>query len=188
MVTFIAVCYNEVDCVLGFISSMKLQTDPRWKLIIYNNGPNKEIFDLVDRHNDDRITYVESKVNTGYWGCYNRIDALNNMVTTDYVIQTSIQDYYLPIAVKSILEQSGNVDLIYYNCLHNHLGFSVLDTELRVSKIDWGCFAIKTRIAKKVGINHPQQDTADGLFIEECLQSRAVLSTKKIDKILTVHN
>jgi hypothetical protein len=188
MVTFVAVCYNEIDAVNGFISSMKCQTDSRGRLIIYNNGKNEEISRIVSNYSDDRILYVESEVNTGFWGCYNRIDALNNLVNTDYIIQTSIQDYYIPVAVEEVLNSVKGVDLVYYNCLHNHLGFNVLNTELGVSKIDWGCFAIRTDIAKKVGINNPEHDTADGIFIEQCLKSGLLLTYKKIHKILTVHN
>lgn len=187
MITFIAACYNEVDSVFGFISSMRCQTNPNWKLVIYQNGKNTDIENIVKSFNDSRILYIESENNTGFWGCYNRIHALNEIVDTEYVIQTSIQDYYIPIAVQEILNYAG-CDLIYYNCIHNHISHNILETELQISKIDWGCFAIKTNIAKKVGIRFPKEFAADGLFIQDCMSSNIVNNTFKINKVLTVHN
>ena len=78
-------------------------------------------------------------------------------------------------------------DLIYYNSLHNHFDYDILDTELRIGKIDWGNFCIKTDIAKKIGINYPQSNICDGIFIEECLRYPG-LKINKINKILTIHN
>jgi hypothetical protein len=187
MITFVAVCYNEVDSVYGFISSMRCQTNPNWKLIIYQNGKNSNISHIVKLFEDSRIKYIESDINTGYWGCYNRIHALNELVDTEYIIQTSIQDYYIPTTVDEILKHK-DIDIIYFNCIHNHISFDVLNTELELGKIDWGCFAIKTQIAKSVGINYPMETTADGLFIQDCLKSGLINTTRKINKILTIHN
>ena len=186
-ITFIAPAYQEKRSNRPLIESLLNQCNVNWRLCVYHNGPNQEMKDWANSYNDPRVLYVESESNTGSWGCYNRINALNNIVDTEYVIQTSIQDYYTPITVQSIMNCYGN-DLIYFNCLHNHYNFDILSSELKDCRIDWGSFCIKTNLAKKIGINYPEKGNADGLFIEECLKSSILNTIYKIDKILTVHN
>ena len=107
MITFIAPTYNEIIEPYLFISSMKLQKNDNWRAIIYSNGTNPNCRKIVEDFNDPRIIYKESPENTGFWGCYNRIDALYNIVDTEYVCQTSIQDYFTPNAVDEILSHRG---------------------------------------------------------------------------------
>lgn len=185
MITFISTTHNEKIEPYLFISSLLLQTDDNWKAIIYSNGVNPNCEAIVKQFNDPRIIYKESQTNTGFWGCYNRIDALMNLVDTDLVCQTSIQDYFTPNAVSEILKNK-NFDFIYWNSLHNHFNWNILSAEPIKDKIDWGNFAIKTKIAKAVGINQPEYSGGDYIFVRDSLPH---IETKiKINKILTVHN
>jgi len=185
MITFIAPTYNEIVEPYLFISSLLLQKNNNWKAIIYSNGINPNCKNIVEHFNDSRIIYKESPENTGFWGCYNRIDALKNIVDTEYVCQTSIQDYFTPNAVGDILSKNGN-DFIYWNSIHNHFDWQILNAEMKLNKIDWGNFTVKTNIAKLVGINQPEYSGADGAFVEDILPH--LKSIVKIDKILTIHN
>jgi len=205
MVTFIAPSFEEEFDPYVFIGSMLCQRNPDWKAIIYNNGPNpwlKEFAEdvvspkvryhpwlksVVESFNDERLIYKESPANNGAWGCFNRIDALNNMVDTEYVVQTSVQDYWLPNAVDMILMHRG-ADFIYWNSIHHHLEFNVLQSLPAVHHIDWGNFAIKTSIARKVGIRHPEEFTADGFFVRDCIAEGLIIKPVKIEKVLTIHN
>lgn len=187
MVTFVATALDEKYESYQFISSLILQSDSRWKCIIYCDEPNDYIRKCVEFFNDDRITIIENKVRTGNWGHLNRKVALEKLVNTKFIIQTSIQDYYTPNTVFEILSVPDEYDFIYYNSLHNHYQHAVLYTVPIVDKIDWGCFAIKTDIAKQVGINHVNSDRCDGLFVQDCFKIPN-LSSYKINKILTVHN
>lgn len=184
MVTFVATAFEEKYESMALIGSLLAQKDLRWKLIIYGNKHSEEIYNICQLINDSRITYKVAETNTGFWGCYNRRDAVYNMVDTEYVVQTSIQDYYLPNTVLEIL--SANEDLIYWNTLHNHFDWELLNTKLKINHIDWGCFAIKTELAKKVEIRIPNQAHADGQFVEDSLLAKPTL--RKIEKTLTIHN
>jgi hypothetical protein len=186
MITFIATSHKEKNEAHMFISSLLLQTNPNWKCIIYNDGQNDFIRNVVNKYNDSRISYYESENVTGFWGHHNRKKALD-LVNTDFLIQTSIQDYYIPTAVDDILSQTNNNDLILFNCLHNHFKYSVLYCEPMVGKVDWGSHAIRTSIAKEVGIRFPESSTSDGIFVVDCM-SHIGLRYCKIEKILTVHN
>ena len=184
LITFVATSHKETIEAHQFISSLLLQTNPRWKCIIYNDGENNYIKNLVENFNDKRIKYIETKTPKKFWGHYNRIDALN-YVETEYVIQTSIQDYYTPNTVEQILKHRGT-DFIYFDCLHNHFFYEILKTKPIICRIDWGCFALKTELEKNIGINHPENQYCDGLFVEECF--RRGISNVKIDLVMTIHN
>ncbi len=188
MVTFIAPAYNETVETYIFIGSLLSQKNPDWKAIIYHNGPNKWLKYFVQSFADNRLIYKESESNTGAWGTYNRIDALENHVDTDYVVQSSVQDYWLPNAVSSIIDHKGN-DFIYWNSINHLAGYeNMLDCIPVIDHIDWGNFAIKTNIARMVGINKPLEFTADGLFVTDCMNSGLIKSQVKLNRILTIHN
>lgn len=183
-VTFIAPAYQEVHDIYMFLGSLLCQTNPNWEVMVYCNGPNEAIRDAIRALNDPRVSYYQSDENTGYWGCYNRIDALGK-VTTPWVVQTSVQDYWLPCAVNDILS-AQDADLIYWDSLHHYFAYERLFSQLQPGSIDWGNFAISTDLARRVGINHPQEFMADGLFIKDAMETSPRVS--KISKILTIHN
>jgi hypothetical protein len=186
MITFVATAHNETTEAYLFISSLLLQTNPNWKCKIYCDKNNEYIKNVVNHFNDCRIEYFENEVNTGFWGHYNRIKSLNE-ISTEYFIQTSIQDYYLPITISEIYKYIDNQDILLFNCLHNHFKYDTLITNPIRCQVDWGTCVVKTEIAKKVGINHPESKICDGLFIEEFCKFPNI-KLLKINKTLTIHN
>ena len=54
--------------------------------------------------------------------------------------------------------------------------------------MDWSNFALKTHIAKKVGINYFTSYIADGLFIEDVIKSGLVKKKVKLNRILNIKN
>jgi hypothetical protein len=188
MVTFVAPAFNEQFETYIFIGSMLCQKDPNWKAIIYHNGPNKWLKYFVNSFGDPRLVYRESETNTEAWGTFNRIDAINNLVDTELIVQTSVQDYWLPNAVGDILEHIGQ-DFIYWNSINHLVGYAnILNSRPEIDHIDWGNFAIKTDIARQVGIQKPTEFTADGIFVTDCVSSGLLNSIVKVEKILTIHN
>lgn len=187
MITFVATAYEENYDAFQFASCLLLQSNKDWKAVIYCDKYNKQIEDSVNYFADNRFKIVTNLEPKKFWGHYNRIDALYNHVDTEYVIQTSIQDYYTPNTVEEILKLRS-YDFVYFNCIHNHIKHDILNTELIRNKIDWGNFACKTEIAKIVGINNPQSSICDGLFVEELVKYISKEKIFKINKILTVHN
>ena len=77
--------------------------------------------------------------------------------------------------------------MVIFNCIHNHFDYDILNSTPERRRIDWGSFVIKTDIAKKVGINYPESSICDGIFVEECFKYSNI-KTKKINKVLTIHN
>jgi hypothetical protein len=187
MITFVATAYKETIEAYQFISSLILQTDNRWKCIIYCDGKNEFIESAVKFFNDERISIFHTNEPKGFWGHYNRKYALENLVDTEFVTQTSIQDYYTPNAVSEMLKLTNEYDFIMFNSIHNHLSYEILNVEPRKARIDWGMFTIRTSLAKQNNINNVENSLCDGIFVEECFKNHKLKSTK-IHKILTIHN
>jgi hypothetical protein len=186
MITFIATAYQETYEIYLFVSSLLLQTENNWKCIIYCDGHNKFINEFMSTIKDDRFSYYESQSPMGFWGHYSRIKALE-LVDTEFILQTSIQDYYIPTTVSELNQYIKNSDLILFNCLHNHMNYNILDSQPMVNRVDWGCHVIRTSIAKSVGILNPESSVCDGQFVTDCLKYPNII-VNKINKILTVHN
>ena len=189
-ITFIAPSFNEESFNRPLVDSLICQTNPNWKVIIYNNGQNSNLKEWAKNYNDSRIIYLESENNTGYWGTYNRIDALQNSVDTKYVIQTSVQDYFLSWAVELILNRlkETNADICMWDSINHLAGYEPLIVSLKQNYIDWGNFCLKTSIAKKLSISKPEEYCADWLTLEKGLQLNLFKVKTKIANILTIHN
>jgi len=184
-ITFIVISYLEYWEAYMFIGAMMCQKNPNWKVIIWHDAPNPKLKEVIESFKDERIKYIETE-NRGSWGCWNRIDALK-LVDTEFVIQTTIQEYYLPNAVDEILKYSS-ADIIYWNTIHHTFSYNILNSDLQRNRVDWSNFALKTEIAQKVGINNPTSYTADGEFIEDCVSSGLLKMRVKNPKILSIKN
>lgn len=198
--TIVATAHNEDIHNRIFVESMLNQTTKGYKSIVWHNGSNVFMETWIQDMNDGRyeegvsgyIQYKNSQKDTGNWGTANRQQAITEC-DTEYIIQTSIQDYWLPQAMQYILNaiERYNPDLIIWDSINHLVGpCKVLESKLEWARIDWGNFAIKTEIAKKVGINHGDQYCADWLFIQDVINSGLVDEKKilKIPYILTIHN
>lgn len=186
IVTFVVITYKEQWEPYMFIGMLKCMKNPNWKAIIWHDGPNATMKAIVEAFGDERIQYMENEENKGSWGCYNRIAALD-MVDTEFVVQTTIQEYYLPVFVDYI-EQNKNNDLIYWPCIHHSFDYNIINAEPVRGRMDWSNFALKAHIARKVGINHPGAYMADGLFIEDVMKSNLVKKKIRIERILNIKN
>jgi len=185
IVTFVATAHMEDRWHRSFIQSMKVQTDQSFWAEVIHNGPMDDTW-----YTDGNIEVWDSEVNTGNWGTANRQTAIDEC-TTEYIIQTSVQDYWLPQAVEYINKvlKEQQPDILIFNSINHLVGpCMVLDAALEWSKVDWGNFAIRTDIAKKVGINYPSQYCADWLFIKDCIDSGLLKTVLKLDRVLTIHN
>ncbi len=186
IVTFVLPAFNENNCPFVSLGSLLCQTNPNWRAIVFHNGTNDIMRGIVDGFNDGRISYVESPENNGT-DTINRQHAFDHLITSEWTVSASIQDYFLPNLVESIMAISDKADFIYWNSM-NHLFHDnvILNAHPEPCKIDWGNMAVRTELAKRVGISHHRHHQADGNFALDVMATnpRAV----KIDKMLTVHN
>lgn len=187
MISFIVTAYKEKTEANIFINSLLLQDNPNWECIVYCDEHNDYIKNLLETIGDSRFRYYENEIAKGYWGHENRKYALENLVQGDFVIQTSIQDYYIPTTISIIEPLTNNYDFIFFDCIHNGFGYEILRTQPQICKIDWGSFVVRTQLAKKVGIENINSRITDGIFVERLFRIPK-LKYYKINKILTIHN
>lgn len=187
IVTFIAISWKEEWDPYMFIGMLKcLKTDNAdWKAIIWHDDENPRLRQIVESFADDRITYMETP-NRGSWGAYNRIDALK-MVDTEFVVNCTVQEYYTPNFL-DVLVENKNYDFIYWPCVHHSFNYEIINAEPVKGRIDWSNFAIRSVIARRVGIKYPDAYMADGVFVEDCMASGLVKRKIKVNKILNIKN
>lgn len=188
LVTFVATAHQESSYNRPFANSLLAQTDNEWKAVEWHNGSSNGKSQVILT---EQVIYKCSTEDTGMYGCVNRQTAIEEC-DTEYIIQTSVQDYWLPQAVQFINEalQKHKPDILIWNSI-NHLvdPCQVLDAQLAWSKLDWGNFTIRTDIAKQIRIQG-EQYCADWLFVKEALDRKLVDPKKvlKLNAVLTIHN
>lgn len=191
LITFVACAHNEPEHDRAFIHSIICQTNQDFKALVFHNGHNLDMLSdmMVSCEGRENIWYKQSDSDTGNWGTVNRQTAIQEC-DTDYIIQTSVQDYWLPQAVDFILRGlESKPDILVWNSINHLVGpCQVLDAALEWSKLDWGNFCLKTSIAKDVGINHGTTYCADWNFINDCINKGLIKTAKKTPYILTIHN
>lgn len=190
LITLVAPACGELKHNCPFVESMLAQRDPNWKAIIFHNGPNPEMKEWVESYKDNRLVYEESELNTGMWGTQNRQTALTYMVDTPYVIQTSVQDYWLQNAMAELnnVIAASQPDMITWQAINHLFRYGILTGEVAFGHCDWGQFCTKTEYAKKVGIQKMDQFTSDWHTIQGLVQSGLIKNAQKLDRILTIHN
>lgn len=185
-----ATAFQEPYYKQAFISSMLSQTVQRgWSATVFHNGPNPELRESMKTISNP--TYRESETNTGQWGTVNRQTMIDEC-TTDYILQTSVQDYWLPQAMEYILQGlEREPDILIFNSI-NHLvaPCQVLDSSLAWSKCDWGNVVLKSSIAKAVKIRTGDVYCGDWAYFSDILGTGLVDVKKvlKLNAILTIHN
>lgn len=188
--TIVATAHNEPSYNRMFIDSMLNQTDQNFKAIVFHNGQNNELCDYIHGLKRDNILYQESETDTGLWGTVNRQTAIDEC-DTEYIIQTSIQDVWLPQSIHYINKtiDRTSVDIIYWDTINHIVGeCKVLDGQLAWAHCDWGQFAIRTSIAKAVGVQRGAVYCGDWAFVEDCLNSGLIKTKCKLPLILNIHN
>lgn len=187
-ICFVAPAFNEKRHQCPIVESLLNQTDNRWKLLVYHNGPcTSDMQEWISSYNDPRIQYTESLMNTGQWGTANRADAIARLVNTPYIVNTSVQDYYIQIAVAEIMKCiSAGMEFIHWQAINHLFNYSILSGEIAFGHLDWGQVCVKTELLKKVGIVKPQEFCSDWFTFQTVLP--LCKKKQKINQVLTVHN
>jgi|ERR1035437_8467032 hypothetical protein len=188
MITFIAVAHLEPMQACPLVESLLNQTCENWKLLVYHNGPNKSMQQWIESYGDKRIMYRESPVDTGKWGTANRDHAIRELVDTEFLINTSIQDYYLPCAVQEITQELSTADLVHWQGINHLFNYNIVNGEIAFAQIDWGQWCIRTSMIRHIGVVMGEQFSSDWLTLQEVIKRNRGIKTKKVNQVLTIHN
>tara|TARA_R110000803_G_scaffold44486_3_gene94133 strand:- start:1051 stop:1671 length:621 start_codon:yes stop_codon:yes gene_type:complete len=203
-VQFFATYYQQKERVNTLINSLLMQTADNWELVICSNADDS--INEVEI-TDPRITVKLTEENTGTWGALNRRDYIQNELEDGVLlINTSVEDYYIPKLVEFINEHQDR-DFIYWDFSHHHFGYNTNHaiSQPRINKMDWGNFAVTSEIAKTITmpdfqVPDPEDNTkmvvanywkdfkGDGYFVEHVFGQHPDIKSIRIPKILFVKN
>lgn len=194
--TIIATAYGEPEHNRVFVDSMLNQTYKDFRIVIIHNGENStfrewcngDAYQYGKIGSNKNFLYRESSLNTGNWGIENRIAALNGC-DTEYILQTSIQDYYIPIFIEEVTKaMESKPDIITFPALNHIFGYATVPGILAHSRIDWGQFILRTEVAKQGTIMTGPIPCADWYYLEDIMKKGLLKNHIHIPKILTIHN
>lgn len=191
----ISVTYGHGFKLKCFIDSIRSQKSPNWCLHIIHDGHGEVFNNLKDdlsNHgylNDSRIVLSATDTRSDAYGHPLREYGLNNRISTaPYITITNCDNYYVPIWVSQIDNVSKHdKDFIYWDCVHDHRDYSLLEAKPERKFIDMGSVAIKSDIATRAGFAF-RGFAADWFYFKECLKHTQPSKIHKIKKILFVHN
>ena len=172
------------------LSSLVAQTNPNWKAHIVIDGITNKYFKVKEFfQSDERIRFSHLETNSKDWGHTPRQYGLDQ-ATEEWVVMTGDDNYYVPIFVEDMLKAvNKSTHFIYCNMVHNWVNndYIPLDSEPKVYKIDIGNFMVRTELGKQIKLQKHLNE-ADGIYVEEYLNTFKGMKPKKINKLLYVHN
>ena len=182
-----------------FLNSLLLQTDPRWKCDIWNDGPDKIAEKICMEYVNEYPNYFTFRCTPerlNNWGHGMRIMGLAETETKYWATQNAdnyLAPTYVEYALKALEKQ--NADLVIFPCVHNYENvngqgtppYSVLKVAPKKNRCDAGSMIVKTELAQKVGWNHTVE-IADGFFIDEIMASQPRPKVVTLPNVLMVHN
>ena len=180
--------YNEIRCIIYSFLCQKLSN---WEMIIGHDGPDLLFAEMASEFGQYKnIRWFSTDERKNVWG-YNVRNKALEMVTSEWVVNTNDDNYYVPIFTQELANGANDVELIYYDCIHNHeipfssngSSYGMLTPKLQQDHIDLGQYAIKTSLLKQYRFNE-DNPAADGELISKVKERKS----KYINKCLFVHN
>ena len=184
LLQIIAVTYDQNHELKCFIESILAQTEENWRLLVIHDGPSVEFGKIMEPYlKDPRIDCMLTSKRYNDWGHSLRKLGIEKLGDSEYTLTTNCDNYYAPVFVHEMC--CRNADLVYCDLIHNHRGYTFMDSKLERRHIDCGNVVVRTGLVKKVGWNHFDY-AADWHFIADCLEAGA--SVEKVKACLFVHN
>lgn len=197
--TIIAVSYRQPTALLTFLGSMECQTLRNFTVHVLHDGKHDETQKALERftqHSDLNIVYTFSQIRHNDWGHSLRSQALKE-VDSEFVLITNADNYYAPRLTEYAFDviDNNDLDLLHFNMVHSHdrpggrmaRSYQPFVTKPFNQHIDIGAFIVRSEIAKEVSFRHRGFD-ADGLFLEDLLDSGLIKRIGHMNKIMLVHN
>ena len=188
-VDFIIPTYQRYDQIKSILYSLVSQYDPDWSAqVIIDDIANDILVDIINNFKDSRISYTFTGTRHNDWGHTPR-DIGKQQSRSQYIIMTGDDNYYVPTLVQKIkyaASMNNNPAILYWDMVHSHTDYSLLDCKLCIGSIDMGAFATRSDIAKKIQLG--KEYAADGVFITKIVEQYTTESFIKIPGILFVHN
>ena len=191
-IQFIIPTYKRTEHLFTIVSSILSQTNPNWTIhIVGDNIPQPNLDRLksfLNLINDDRIKFTNLPERYNDWGHTPRNYGLEQS-TSEWVIMTGEDNYYVPEFVNEMLQVSEGQDFIYCDMVHNwsNKEYVGINTAVEFGRIDIGCFMVRTDKGNKIKIN-TKEEWGDWYYVKEFMEMYPHAKITKLNKILYVHN
>ncbi len=157
----------------------RLQTDQRYHLFFLHDGPVEGREDKVSVEDIDygaNTTFTIYPERRKFWGAYARKEWLESLDPEEYpfVYFCCADDQIVPIMVERVLQEFTRFPelvSVMFQTPHHHYTYGLIPLGVGpyVNRADWASGVLRTSLAKKAGINFPEDYAADGLFWQDCL-------------------
>jgi len=197
--TIVCTAYKRPMSIQCLIYSLMDQSNMDFVLRIYHDGPDSAMEELLSNYADqypDHIQVNFSERRHNDVGHSLREVGIRE-AETDFILITNDDNYYVPIAVETILHtfEKEDSDMVLFDMVHSHerpggrrqTSYNYFKTKPSMNNVDIGAFAVKTELAKKVGWRDKGY-AGDGTFCEDLVSSKKKFKISKVNKILFVHN
>lgn len=201
LVDIFAVAYQRYGELAVFVQSILNQTSLEWRLTVMHDGPSREFEEILGRFKARRpgsIFFETTLERANDYGHSLRAKGINN-ATGRYILLTNADNYFVPKAIKYIVEATGcgDPDVVMFDMVHSHFypggrelpDYSYFKTEYSRRNIDISAAVVRTSLAKAAGFRDRTHD-GDATYFEDVARvaSPAALSIVKINRVLFVHN
>lgn len=158
----------------------ELQTDPRWNLFYLSDGEWewRDRAAPCDIDFGPQVKFIEYPERRKAWGAFCRKDWLNSLDTEKYpyVWMMCADDAVCPKAVEMILKEfEADPELmgVGFGASHHHYSYQNLPLGVypSVNHADWINIVWRSELAKKVGVNSPEEYACDGIYHSEIFSS-----------------
>ena len=190
-IEFIIPSYNRPHHLMCCVSSIMAQTVPNWKIHIIGDGSDEGIFDKVLQYcnGDDRVKFTNLPMRYNDWGFTPRNIGVEQ-ATEEWVVTTGEDNYYVCSFVEEFLSVvNEDTKFVYSDMIHNNFLYRYFDCQPVLTKIDVGCFMVKTELGKQMKYRTDDYG-ADGMYVEEYINKfcQEFNNVRKISQALYVHN
>lgn len=190
-VTFIAPIWNYYPVLL---ESLRQQTDPRWRLLLYHDGPWPDgLRQRIADNSDTRVRFQATDLRFNDFGHSLRELGLNELAKGfpgEWVVITNGDNYYVPRFVERVIEAieaNPDADVIHSDMIHNYWGWQPVRTVVVKGSIDCGAAVVRRDVAIETG--WPWREHAgDWEYLAAIARVRGLARFAKLPGCLFVHN
>jgi hypothetical protein len=185
---FIIPTFDRVEPLYSMLASLIAQTKNNWKATIIIDGNNNDIVkNIVNKFDSPNIHYTTLDKRYNDWGHTPR-NVGKNLSTSDYIILTGDDNYYVPTFIDELNEIiiNGHVGMIYWDMIHNGYEYNFFKTTINDGRIDMGSFVTRRDLAQQIDLT--KDYNADSQYVLQFQKQFPNEEIIKINKILFVHN
>lgn len=178
---------KKIPGMFCLLHSILAQTYQNFEIIIHHDGP------LDDSTLKERIEGLSSKIKVldklerrQAWGHYHRHPTALIEPHADWVVFTNDDNYYVPIFLERVLNvaHTTNSGMVYFDTVHSHFNYDVLNVVPVVCNIDIGSFIVRMDLVRDTPWTN-YEGIADGIYAEKLAKSTNAV---KAPGVLFIHN